>query len=241
MADARQLILPLRGALIPAPAQPQEGVCSICHSSANPGFPTCYPCHDAAWLDPPEVLPITLSVHGELIHDHLRNYKDSRSATVRDRMSLRLAGLLATFMACHAGCVGEWDYATCVPSPGRVALEPVVSRIRLFADRYRQVLAMRPDARERALDPAQFTVTGNVANQRLLLLDDTFVSGAKLFSATTALRQHGATVVGPVVIGRHIQRSWAPSAELLSWIEERPWDESRCARCAGERRGGTLF
>ncbi|MGH8987659.1 MAG: hypothetical protein ACRDXC_03545 [Acidimicrobiales bacterium] len=241
MADARQLILPLRGALIPVPAHPQEGICSICHSSTNAGFPTCRPCHDAALLDPLEVLPITLSVHGELIHDHLRNYKDSRSATVRLRMSLRLAGLLAAFMACHAACVGEWDFATCVPSPRRVALEPVVNRVQLFAGRYRQVLVTRPDAGERALDPAQFTVTADVAAQRVLLLDDTFVSGAKLFSAAAALRQHGATVVGPVVIGRHIQRSWAPSAELLSWIEERPWEENRCARCAGERRGGTLF
>jgi hypothetical protein len=77
VADARELILPLRGALIPVPAQPQEGVCSICHSSANVGFPTCYPCHDAAGVDPPEMLPITLSVHGELALTH---QKPPRSA-----------------------------------------------------------------------------------------------------------------------------------------------------------------
>lgn len=241
MADARQLILPLRGSLIPVPAQPQEGVCSICHSSASPGYRACYPCHEAAWVDPPEILPITLSVHGELIHDHLRGYKDSRSPSVRDRMSLRLAGLLATFMANHAECVGVWDYTTCVPSAHRVALAPVVSRIGLFAGRYRQVLTGRPDAVERAVDPAQFTVSGDVKGHRVLLLDDTFTTGAKLFSAAAALRQHGAVVVGPVVIGRHIQRSWAPSSELLSWVEERPWSEGRCARCAGERRSGTLF
>lgn len=241
MTDAQQLILPLRGALLPVPAQPHDGVCSICHSSANAGFPRCIPCDKAAWLDPPEILPITLSVHGGLIHDHLRAYKDSAVRAVRDRMSLRLAGLLAIFMTNHACCVGEWDYATCVPSARRVALQPVVSRIQLFSDRYRQVLAMRPGGGERVLDPAQFTVTENVTDQRILLLDDTFVSGAKLFSAAAALRQGGAIVLGPVVIGRHIQRDWEPSGELLSWIEERSWDETRCARCAGERRGGTLF
>lgn len=241
MADARELILPLRGALIPIPAQPQEGVCSICHSSANVGYSCCYPCSGAALLDPPEILPVTLSVHGELIHDHLRSYKDSRSASVRERMSLRLAGLLATFMANHAGCVGEWDYATCVPSAQRVALTPVIDRIRLFAGRYRQVLAARPEAGQRSLDPAQFVVTADLTGDRILLLDDTFVSGAKLFSAAAALRQHGGVVIGPVVIGRHIQRNWAPSGELLSWIEERPWDERRCCRCDGERSGDTLF
>ncbi len=241
MADATQLILPLRGALIPVPGVPQEGVCSICHSSASPGYPACYPCHEAAWTNPPEILPITLSLHGGLIHDHLRGYKDSRSASVRDRMSLRLAGLLAIFMVNHADCIGFWDYATCVPSAHRTALDRVVTRIRLFTDRYRHVLAARPGRTERALGPAQFTVTGDVSGHRILLLDDTFTSGTKLFGAAAALRQRGAAIIGPVVIGRHIQRSWLPSNDLLHWVEERPWDEAHCAWCAGERRTGTLF
>ena len=241
MADAGQVIVPLRGALIPVPAQPQDGVCAICHSSARPGFATCRPCEDATPLDPPEILPIALSVHSGLLHAHLRGYKDSPSAAVRDRMSLRLAGVLAMFMAQHEGCIGEWDIATCVPSPGRVALQPVVTRVRELAGRCRQVLAAQPDANQRALDPGQFTVTEDVAGLRVLLLDDSFVSGAKLFSAVAALRQRDAVVVGPVVIGRHLQRGWPPSADLLSWIQERPWTERRCARCAGERRSGTLF
>jgi len=242
MADARQLILPLRGELIPIPAQPQEGVCGICHSSAGSGYSVCYRCHEAAWVDPPEVLPVTLSVHGGLMHDHLRNYKDSRSASVRDRMSLRLAGLLAIFMANHDRCVGSWDYATCVPSVERVALRPVVNRIALFADRYHQILEAGPAVGGRSIDPDQFVVAGNVTGDRVLLLDDTFTSGAKLFSAIAALRQRGVIVVGPVVIGRHIQRSWPPSRDLLEWIEDRSWDESRCARCGGERRSeASLF
>ncbi|MHB1552806.1 MAG: hypothetical protein ACYCSX_03215 [Acidimicrobiales bacterium] len=241
MPGARELILPLRGALVPVPAQPQDGVCSICHSSAKIGFSRCLPCSEAGAADPPEILPITLSVHGELIHSHLRNYKDSPSAAVRSRMSLRLAALLATFMSQHARCVGEWDYATCVPSATRVALQSVVDRIQLFACRYRQVLASRPETGERALEPARFAVSADVSDHRILLLDDTFVSGASAFGAAAALREHGATVVGPVVIGRHIQPGWPPSAQLLSWIAKRPWDETRCARCAGERPRASLF
>ena len=241
MASARELILPLRGALIPVPAQPQDGVCSICHSSAAVGFARCLPCSEATSADPPEILPITLSAHGELIHLHLRNYKDSPSATVRARVSLRLAALLAVFMSNHAGCIGQWDYATCVPSAKRVALRPVLSRVQLFAGRYRQVLGSRPDARQRAIVPAQFSVLSDVRDHRVLLLDDTFVSGARLFSAATALRERGATIVGPVVIGRHIQRSWPPSATLLSRIANVAWDESRCARCTGEHPRTSLF
>ena len=40
-----------------------------------------------------DILPISMSVDGELLHRHLRGYKDDRSADVRDRMSLRLAAL----------------------------------------------------------------------------------------------------------------------------------------------------
>ncbi len=240
MANAKELILPLRGALVPVPAQPQDGVCSTCHSSAKPGYARCLPCAGAA-ADPPEILPITLSVHGELVHSHLRNYKDSPATGVRSRMSLRLAALLATFMANHAGCVGDWDYATCIPSATRVALQPVVSRIALFAGRCRQVLDATPDAEERVIDPDRFAVPVDVRGHRILLLDDTFVSGASMFSAAAALRGHGATIVGPVVIGRHIQPGWPPSAELLSWIAKRPWDAARCARCAGERLRASLF
>jgi len=241
VADARELILPLRGALVPVPAQPQDGVCSTCHSSASAGFSRCLPCSEAASADPPEILPITLSVHGELVHGHLRNYKDSPAPGVRSRMSLRLAALLATFMANHSRCVGEWDYATCIPSATRVALQPVISRIGLFAGRYRQVLDAAPDAEARVIDPARFAVPVDVRGHRILLLDDTFVSGASMFSAAGALRAHGATIVGPVVIGRHIQPRWLPSAELLSWIAKRPWDETRCARCVGERLRASLF
>ncbi len=95
---------------------------------------------------------------------------------------------------------------------------------------------------ERVLDPDQFSVTEDVGGKRVLLLDDTFTTGAKLFSAAAALRSAGAEVVGPVVIGRHVQTSWAPSQEMMSWLADRRWDESRCCRCGGEQRDeGSLF
>lgn len=92
------------------------------------------------------------------------------------------------------------------------------------------------------LDPDQFEVVHDVSGERVLLLDDTFTTGAKLFSAVAALRRAGATVIGPVVLGRHVQTSWAPSEEMMSWLSERTWDEDRCGRCDGEQRdAGALF
>lgn len=240
MVDAAQLIAPLRGALVPVPAQPQDGVCSTCHSSARPGFSTCRPCADATSLTPPEILPITLSVDGGLMHSHLRGYKDSPSSAARARMGLRLAGLLATFLARHGRCIGAWDIVTCVPSPERVALEAVVTRIAMLEDAYHQVLAARGGTAARSLGAGRFAVTDDVRTRRVLLLDDTVASGARLFSAAAALRRSGAAIVGPVVLGRHIHPGWPPTGDLLSWIERIPWDEHRCARCAGARRHTAL-
>ncbi len=236
MSLAGHLVLPLRDSLIAVPAAGQMGVCDICHSSSLRGYPTCHRCSAARGMDPPEVLPITLSVHGELMHEHLRAYKDSPSHSVQARMSVRLAALLAVFIAHHERCIGQWDYVTCVPSPRRVALAPVVTRVHALHGRYRQVLAMEKGNCERELDRERLRLTAGVQGDRVLLLDDTFTTGASLFSASAALRHAGAEVVGPVVIGRHVQRSWEPSRELLSWLEKRRWDVGRCARCAGEQR-----
>ncbi len=241
MADARAYVARLRPALVPIPATPQDGICEICHSSTSSGSRRCRPCAEAQILSPPEILPITLSVHGDLIHRHLRGYKDDGDASTRERMTMRLAALLALFMSQHDECVGPWDLVTCVPSVRRVAMEPVVQKIRRFEDRYRPVLSAIPGAGGRLLDPDQFAVQDNVTGQRVLLLDDTFTTGAKAFSATAALRAAGAQVVGPIVIGRHVNPQWEPSATMLQWLGDREWSDARCCRCAGERRDEGAF
>ena len=63
-----------------------------------------------------------------------------------------------------------------------------------------------------------------------------------MFSAVAVLRDGGATVVGPLVLGRHVQPTFGPSLAMLSWLQERVWDEARCCRCDGEQQNaGSLF
>ena len=242
MADREQILLPLRPALVPVPASQQLGICRVCHSSCGDGFDRCYPCAQAAHLDPPEIIPVTMSVAGGAVHHHLRMYKDSSDAQTRERLAMRLAALLSLFMEKHAACVGEWDVVTCVPSPARVALAPVVAKLKRFYQRDVSALATTAESQGRTLAADQFTVVEKVDGQRVLLLDDTFTTGAKLFSAVAALRRSGATIVGPVVLGRHVQTSWQPSEEMMTWLGQREWREDRCCRCGGERRDeGALF
>jgi hypothetical protein len=79
--SASELIVPLRGALVPVPAANQVGVCAICRSSAGPGYDTCFKCGQAAWLQPPDVVPITLSVDGGLIPGTCGNIRTAGNLT----------------------------------------------------------------------------------------------------------------------------------------------------------------
>ena len=233
---ALELLQPLRSALVPVPAI-QSDICRICHSSTNPGYSTCYQFgFDAAGLAATEVVPITMSVGGELVHHHLRNYKDGRTDDERERLSRRLAALLAVFLANHSACLGEWDYAATIPSPTRSAVTTIADRTRLLHGNVRPVLSAVDGRFDRQFTLDRFALSDAVSGDRVLLIDDTYASGAAVQSAAAVLRAGGAEVVGPVVLGRHVEPGWGPSARMLDWLRGRRWEPSRCCRCDGEMR-----
>lgn len=236
MATAAELLLALRPGLVPVPAAGQPGVCGYCHSACDPRYAQCVPCLDAGrTVGVVEVLPISMSVDGDLLHRHLRGYKDDRIAQVRARMAARLAALVAVFMEHHRECVGPFDSVVAVPSPVRVAVEPILQRLPSLRAQYRPALRVSSAVGLNELDHRRFTVARDVAAERVLVIDDTFTRGGTLFSAVAALRGAGARVVGPLVLGRHVRPEWGPSRELLSWLRPRPWVDERCCRCDGER------
>jgi orotate phosphoribosyltransferase len=59
------------------------------------------------------------------------------------------------------------------------------------------------------------TVGGTVARADVLLIDDTWVSGASAQSAAAALKAGGARRVALVVLGRHVDPADPRSAEFL--------------------------
>lgn len=215
----------LRPGLVAVPSVPQRGVCGICRSSAKGGYPTCYQCKDA---DLPPVLPITLSVHGDLVHAALRRYKDAPNQSAKRVLTKRLAALVALFLRHHSDCLGPWDVVVPVPSVKRCAPMAICEMVSALNSDLEQALVSHEDG--------TFTATRSLEGEAVLVLDDTFARGATLGAAVAALRQSGALIVGPLVIGRHIRRDWDLSAELLDWVEGRRWDERRCGRCAGEQR-----
>jgi hypothetical protein len=120
-------------------------------------------------------------------------------------------------MARHRGCIidasREWEAVTIAPSKTpQVDPHPLENAIMLGAQlssEYQQLL--EPDepgtiGRATSSDTG-FRVPDDVEAVDVLLIDDTFTSGASFQSAASALTLAGAFVVAGVVIGRVIDTS----------------------------------
>lgn len=210
-----------------------DGVCDVCHGAPNPGFTTCYSCSQTtAQVSRPVrlVVPISLYVTGEQLWHVLRNYKDGMTEALRAELRPRVAALLYRFLDGHRQCIAnatgaDWNIITTVPSSqereGEHPLERVVRMARALTDEYEALLEPGPGeiGHNRARDDG-YTVTRDVEGEHVLLVDDTFTSGARVQSAASALQLAGATVAAAVPIGRVINPEWNEAAQTL-WGDAR--------------------
>jgi hypothetical protein len=186
----------------------------------------CFACRLVArhlGAPPAAVVPARLCPLPSPLYAVLLGYKESPVAEARQRFGTIVAALLRAFLLQDArrleGAVGgPIDVVALVPSthrpgPAPLALvaglaDEVVSL--LPAARWAPALLRRaelPDGRPAVAhmrpDPAAFTVAppdrAGLRGARVLLLDDTYVSGARSQSAAAALQRAGARVViGPL-------------------------------------------
>jgi hypothetical protein len=223
---------------------PRRGpdVCHVCFNFTN-RFTRCYACaHGGLWLD--AVCPISYSVAGEQLHHALRGYKRIEGEVAR-RLTVELAALLWRHLAAHERCVaraagvdGSFDVVSTVPSvdpqrdehhPLRRIVGEVVGPTR---DRHERLLRRSgKEVAARAFDPQKYEATGQLHGTAVLLIDDTWTTGANAQSAAAALKSAGAGPVAAVVIGRHLNREWHENDRRLRGIT-RPFDWDECALCA---------
>ena len=125
----------------------------------------------------------------------------------------RLLLLLLAFLHDHGSRVWRQagmarpSHACVVPSGrGRAGPHP----LQVLAAPYLALpwVSMRPrpggDPWARSLDADRFRAGPEATGAEVLLLDDTWASGASAQSAAVALKQAGARTVAAVVIGRHV-------------------------------------
>jgi orotate phosphoribosyltransferase len=84
----------------------------------------------------------------------------------------------------------------------------------------------------RAFSRDRYEVIRPLKREPVLLIDDTWTTGAHAQSAAAALKAAGSGPVAGVVIGRHVNREWHQNDHRLRAIE-RPFRWEHCALCAG--------
>lgn len=218
---------PLISIFVPVPRRSVLGTCQVCHGAAGPRgegghYPRCWSCQQI-WHPLPDrkvclVVPISLVHTSESqLYASLRDYKNPYlEKGARGRHSLLLAATLQRFIRLHQKCIEDaagapWDTIAVVPSTttGRSGPHPLEEVLCLSP-------LLKPQLRRELLtytgegighnqpNPRAFRVHHEASGRSILLVDDTFTTGARLHSAAVAIASSGATVVAAVPIGRVI-------------------------------------
>jgi predicted amidophosphoribosyltransferase len=222
---------------------PRRGpdVCSTCFNFTA-GYARCYACdHGQPALD--AVAPISYSVGREQLHHALASYKRLQGDVAR-RLGAILAAVLWRFLIEHERCLANaagterFDLIATVPSgdcardeqhPLRWIVGELVGPTR---DRHERLLRRsQTDVPPRTFSKLKFEATRHLQGQAVLLVDDTWTTGASAQSAAGTLKAAGAGPTAAVVIGRHLNREWHENDRRLRGIAH-PFDWTRCALCA---------
>ena len=229
-----------------SPVAAAAGVCGTCRGFAAADARECSSCRRLPRrLD--VVVPVSYSPGGSALHRALRGYKDHPAAAARDLYTRGLIAVLWRFLAEHERCVASaanvsrFDLVTVVPSRTR-RNDDTRGRLRLIAARVcaatgaRWVRALAPTDRPGEAHrwaPERYHAGRIVRDADVLLIDDTWASGASAQAAAHALKRAGAHRVALVALGRHVNPRRADHDHRLSALP--PFDWAACAVCAGER------
>ncbi|MFZ1993388.1 MAG: hypothetical protein WAU75_04710 [Solirubrobacteraceae bacterium] len=215
-------------------------VCGGCFDLTDGGM-RCYHCaQHARWID--AMAPISYCVGRGQLHHALAGYKRYGGTPAR-HLTAGLAAVLWRHLDEHEPClaraaaVERFDLVTTVPSSDRVRDQThplqrlVAGLVKPVAPRYERLLR-RTDAAVTAhrFDIERYEALADLRWHSVLLIDDTWTTGANAQSAAAALKAAGAERVAALVIGRYVNREWRHNDRQLSRLP-RPFDWGRCALC----------
>lgn len=213
--------------------------CAVCTTPIHPGHTVCYQCrqhqrsgHRLADLVVPLVYGVATAQSGWLMH----SYKSAAPGPT-DRRRLRL--LLALALTLHRPCIDRvvgvpvtvW---TSLPSTRGRAGEHPIHAIARSADPAPNEVVLRPDphctapGREFASGRWQVEQPDLVAGRHVLIVDDTWTTGAKIQSAATAFRTAGASATTILVLARWLEPSFGDNEAFIKYCLSADYDPFRC-------------
>jgi predicted amidophosphoribosyltransferase len=221
--------------------RPGPGVCTTCFNLTD-GYERCYACvHGRNVLD--AVSAISYSVAHEPLHRTLFGYKRLPEVLARAFQD-ELEVIFRRHLDGHERCLAQaartptFELVTTVPSGDRHRdqVHPlrriVTAALGPGRNRYERLLRRSSfQTGERAHDFLKYLAVRPLDGESVLLIDDTWTTGANAQSAAAALKAAGAGRVGAIVIGRHVNRGWRDNDRRLAALVGR-FDWTRCALCS---------
>jgi len=235
---------PYANYLIPVPPA-GEGVCLTCHTSVHDGYSRCFACNRARnALDlnllADAVAMVSMAPAGEQLARELYTYKkDSVPRALRQQRTIGLAAVLWRWLNFHeqhvaaAAGTNGFDLVTSIPStnsrPGIHPLRMLVAQVVVGTDvRYRDLLLTARTDLGRVAASDRFAAAVSLQGQSVLVVDDTWTTGARAQSAAATLKLAGAQAVGFVAIGRWFTTGYRDDAQWIRNAKSLRWDWNRC-------------
>jgi len=246
----RSISAPYENFLCPLPPA-VDGVCVVCRGRTNPGWERCWKCDNEALTVGPGTADAVAFValapeegsQRQFAHE-LYAYK-SRGGS--PRLITGLGSVLWRWLGAHEDClasacdVSAFDIITTVPSSssGRTGDHPlvkVVSGVVVGSQaRYKRLLFPSDvDVERREFSGRRFNALGDLTGLRVLLIDDTWTTGAHMLGAAGALKKLGAQAVGGVALGRWYHPSQSRNATVEEARRGLAWTWDTCMLCADE-------
>jgi hypothetical protein len=185
---------------------------------------------------------MALAVKRQQLAHELWHYKYDVDLAVRRRLEIRLAAVLWRFLAQHEACVARtlgvpsFSIVTTVPGTRKRDDEHPLARItrtlvHQTRTRYQELLTLGPHASapERTVLADRYRPTRSLTDgPAVLLIDDTWTTGARAQSAAIALHKAGAAEVAVIVIGRHFDRGYGSGESYYRQARAQHFSWDKC-------------